>query len=291
MKLAIIDIGSNSVRIGIFANGNIFYRNKESCQLAEGMAFSGKLKIEAMERTLKAIEKFISIALEKGVERKQIFAFATAGVRNSTNGKDFCQMVKSAVNQHIAILSGEEEAKIALLGVLDGDDGVVMDIGGGSTELICADNGKIVYAKSIKIGAVVLTDLYGENRKEIERAVESHLKEFEDFKINKLLAIGGTCSVVGRICANLTEYNRELIHNLIVTKKQVDMLLERLFTLDIEGRQKFLNLKAERAKIICSGVVIFQKIMEKYNLESVQISENDNIEGYFAYLGGKKYEI
>ena len=95
MKIAIIDVGSNSVRIGIFASGKIVFRDKINCQLAEGMAFDGLLKKEAIKRSFSAVKKFVEMAIVFGVERENIHCFATASVRNSANGNEFVEMVKN----------------------------------------------------------------------------------------------------------------------------------------------------------------------------------------------------
>lgn len=292
MKIAIIDVGSNSVRIGIFASGKIVFRDKINCQLAEGMAFDGLLKKEAIKRSFSAVKKFVETAIVFGVERENIHCFATASVRNSANGNEFVEMVKNGVNQPIAVLSGEQEAEIALLGVFLGNDGNVVDVGGGSTELIRAKKGKITFSKSLKIGAVVLTDLYGEDREKLSNEIEKSLDQLGDLQINDLTVIGGTCSVCAMVLLKLSsdQYQRDKVHGFVVEKQKLISAVDELFNLGYEGRVEKLGINPKRAKIICAGALILLGVMNKFNLDKVIVSENDNIEGYFAYLGGKRYE-
>ncbi len=289
MRKAIIDIGSNSVRLCVFANGIVIFRDKITSQLAEGLN-GGYLAETSIERTVKAVETLVEKALTFDVERENIFAFATAAVRNSVNGKEFCDLVKSVVNQPIDVLSGDLEGEMALLGVFAGGDGVCLDIGGGSTELVVAKGGKILYSHSIKIGAVVLYDRCGEDRVLLQKLIDENISEFKDIKVETLTAIGGTCSIIAMLQRNLKKYDREAVNNTYVSLFDLELIVERLFTLTKEQRVEILGIKEKRAKIICGGALILLSILKKFNLSGVTVSENDNLEGYYRYLEGMRYE-
>ncbi len=289
MRKAIIDIGSNSVRLCVFANGIVIFRDKITSQLAEGLK-DGYLSETSIERTVKAVKTLVEKALSFCIERENIFAFATAAVRNSVNGKEFCELAKSVVNQPIDVLSGDLEGEMALLGVFSGGDGVCLDIGGGSTELVVAKGGKIQYSHSIKIGAVVLYDRCGEDRDLLQKLIDENISEYKDIKIETLTAIGGTCSIIAMLQRNLKKYDREVVNNTYVSLFDLELIVERLFTLTKEQRVEILGIKEKRAKIICGGALILLSILKKFNLSGVTVSENDNLEGYYRYLEGMRYE-
>ena len=290
MKKAIIDIGSNSVRLCVFANGIVIFRDKITSQLAEGLSDDLYLSKQSIERTVQALKELVEKALALGVEREEIFAFATAAVRNSVNGKEFCDLAKSVVNQPIDVLSGDLEGEMALLGVFSGGDGVCLDIGGGSTELVVAKDRKILYSHSIKIGAVVLYDKCGEDRDALQKLINEKLSEYKDIKIEALTAIGGTCSIIAMLQRNLKKYDREIVNNTYIALSDLELIVERLFTLSKEQRVEILGIKEKRAKIICGGALILLSILKKFNLSGVTVSENDNLEGYYRYLEGMRYE-
>lgn len=291
MKKAVIDIGSNSVRIAIFADGIVIYRGKINAQLGEGMAVDKQLKPLPMARALSAIEKFFQISKEYGVDKAQVFMFATAAVRNSLNGKDFCNLVESAVNRPIDVLSGKEEGVVALNGALGGADGACLDIGGASTELSVAKGGKVVFAVSLELGAVVLHDLFGEDRQKLNDYILRQIQPLADAPVDGLTAIGGTCSCCAFISRNGGVFNRDENHGAVLTKSVVLGVVDKLFALSREERQKQFNISAERAKVICGGALLFYNILNLLGQDRVVISENDNLEGYYLKLGGKSYEV
>lgn len=290
MRKAIIDVGSNSVRLCIFADGLVIFRDKITAQIAMGIDENNNLNQDSIARGVSAIKSLIERAIAQGVNKKDIYAFATAAIRNSNNGNDFCGKVKAELGLEIEVISGEKEGEIALLGVFSGGDGACVDIGGASTELVIAKDGKIIYANSIKIGAVVLYDLCKENRVKLQKTIDEKLAEFDGATVLELTAIGGTNSTMAMLERNMREYDRDLVHNTYIPFSDVEMLVERLFTLTKEQRINILGIKEKRAKIICGGALLLLSILRKFNLSGVTVSENDNLEGYFRYLEGMRYE-
>lgn len=288
MKIAVIDIGSNSVRIAIFADGTVVLRNKITTRLGEGLYADNLLKPEPVMRTVRALKVLYEKALLSGVDKENFFAFATAAVRNSHNGQVFLDEVKNSVNLPIDVLSGETEAEIALLGALDGKDGAVVDIGGASTELIVCRNGKREYVKSVKTGAVILHDVCGEDRKLCEEYVEKKLSEFDqNLKLDNLVAIGGTSSACAFLQTKLDVFDREKTDGLYISVSDLESITEKLFSLTLQQRIKLLKLEEKRAEIICGGSLILLKLLQRYGLEGVTVSEQDNLEGYYRLLRRK----
>jgi exopolyphosphatase/guanosine-5'-triphosphate,3'-diphosphate pyrophosphatase len=151
-KINVIDLGSSSVRMCCISNGNVLFKKSIVTRLAENKA-NGLLDKISMERTADAVVDFYKEAKDLG---GQIYIFATAAVRNALNGRDFAGRLQELTGERVEILSGEQEAEIGILGALRGKDGALIDIGGGSTEIIVSRGGKIVYEKSLQLGAVNL---------------------------------------------------------------------------------------------------------------------------------------
>ena len=158
-KTAVIDIGSNSVRLMMMADGKVLYKTLNTTRLGEGIASSPFLKDEAISRTASAVADFFSRAKREGAV--DVYAFATAAVRSAENGSAFIDRVKELCELDVEIISGEEEAEIGILGALGEKDGGIIDVGGASTEIIIRAGGTIIYKKSVNIGVVRLKDLCG----------------------------------------------------------------------------------------------------------------------------------
>ena len=175
MKYAVIDIGSNSVRLMLWADGTL-YKKLFTTRLAAGMR-NGLLADDAMRRTAEAV----AACFEEGVReagRGNTFAFATAAVRTAVNGEEFCGLVKKLCGLTIDVVAGETEALLGALGALgavgSGDGGMV-DIGGASTEVFIRENGAVKLAVSLPVGVVRLKDSCGQDGaalvKEVSRCV------------------------------------------------------------------------------------------------------------------------
>lgn len=133
MKYAVIDIGSNSVRLLLWADGSALYKKKSTTRLGEGLSLTGSLSQAAMQRSAEAVCRFAEEGRAAGA---RVLAFATAAVRRASNGAEFVARVLDACGVRIDVLSGEREAEAGLAGALRGEDGAVIDIGGASTEVI-----------------------------------------------------------------------------------------------------------------------------------------------------------
>ena len=133
MKISAIDVGSNSVRLMVMADGKTLYKQIETTRLAEGLANSGVLTPQAIERTARAVQMFAAASELNGAGVPAVFA--TAAVRSSSNGRQFVERVKQLTGIDVDVISGEEEAKCGILGALGRRDGGIVDLGGASTEI------------------------------------------------------------------------------------------------------------------------------------------------------------
>ncbi len=284
MKYGVIDIGSNSVRLLISENGKTLCKQIRTTRLAEGKK-DGLLCEQSSLRTLKAISEFVGISREICVDK--LYAFATAAVRNAVNGKDFVAAVKNACGIDVDVLSGKTEARIGLFGALGGKDGAVLDIGGGSTEIAVCKNGKCVYMKSIPIGAVVLTDKFGQSGAVLDYARQA-VKAFGDVPQSELYCIGGTCTSLAAVSLKLGVYDPEKVNRYKFTMSEISSLTEEIVSLSVDERKSLVGMQKERADIIHAGACIFLAVAEYLRAEIVTVSESDNLEGYLKYITEKK---
>lgn len=297
---AIIDIGSNSVRIMVCSNGKILLRAKETTQLASGLK-DKKLAYRSINRTLDGIETLIKKAetvcgAACDNEKFGVYAFATAAVRNSDNGNEFCEKARQRFGIEIDVLSGEREAVLGLSGALKGRDGAILDVGGGSTEISVAKNGKIVFSKSVPIGAVVLSELCPREKNAAVLKAREFISDFKNFGgcsfENGLMGIGGTSNTLAYISCGARVYDRERQDGKVLTVERLEECMTEFFSLSPETLAERYNIDLRRAKVLPFGSAIIYAVLTSANLKSFTMTEGDNLEGYLLYLSGVKlYEI
>lgn len=282
--IAVIDIGSNSVRLAVFEDGKLEYRGKVNSKLGEGLAKTGEISEKAENRTLSAIQTLIVKAILFGVERQNIYAFATATVRRAKNGTSFCDKVLALTGIKIDVVSEDTEAMLAINGALGDDDGAVLDVGGGSAELIVRKNGKITYKKSIPLGAVVLYDMFGYDREKLTKYIKQAVKEYGNVpKIEKLVAVGGTATTCAFVMARARSYDYKVTNNRLVAMEDLKILADKFFSFSDEEKEE-MGVESGRVKIIANGTELIIEILQYLGLGSYTASENDNLLGYYLTI-------
>ncbi len=276
---AIIDIGSNSVRLMVWANGKSLYKKVSTTRLGEGLAASGKLSREATARSVKAVKGFCAEARSLCIP---VYAFATAAVRSAENGKAFCARVKEACGVEVDVVSGEEEALLGLRGALcKGEDGGIIDIGGASTEICLRKAGEISYRISLPIGCVKLFDLCGDRRGDLMETIERALTALKEVvPAGKLYAVGGTASTLASVKLGLSAYDASRMQDTLLGLGWMRETAELLLSSAKEDREKIPGMDKTRADVIAGGTLLLLKIMEKLSLSEVYFSDRDNLEGY-----------
>ena len=188
MKIAVIDIGSNSVRLMMWADGKTLYKRVCTTRLGAGIAERPVLREDAIVRTAEAVAAFARTAEEEGAE--QTAAFATAAVRSAENGGLFCKRVKELCGLIVDVVPGEEEAQLGLAGVLGNGDGGMIDVGGASTEYCCRKGRKTLVSLSMNVGAVRLFDAFGLEEYDASRVQDLRITAEEmDGMARRLLAM------------------------------------------------------------------------------------------------------
>lgn len=274
-KVAVIDIGSNSVRLMLTGEERV-QKFVSMTQLGKGLHDTGRLQNQSMQDSLVAIKEFIQKA-----NGCKVHCFATEAVRSAENGKDFCKAVKEQTGIIVDILSPEEEAIAGYLGACGKTkNATVLDVGGASTEIITGENGKILSATSIPIGAVRLFDRCGEDIKLLNEVIKNTLPK--DITVSdNLIGIGGTITAIGAMIASPSQYLREKVHGKVLTTCDIEREKAKLLALSVEDRVRaYPVLPLKRARVMVSGASIITGVMNEYKINNITVSDSDNAEGY-----------
>lgn len=278
MIYAVIDVGSNSVRLMLNDGVNTLSKFVKTTRLAEGMGEERELKTVAIDRTVAAVSFFVGEAKKAGA--KEVLIFATAAVRRATNANDFTGKIKDTCGVVVDVISGQTEAELGLIGALCGKDGAIIDVGGASTEITVVKNGKTIYSKSLDLGAVTVTDWCGQDKNAVERLVLQKIEEYGEIPKSEFFGIGGTATSLAAVLQELEPYDPTKTHGYILEIEQVGLLVDKLFNMTVFERENLKGLQPSRAKVIASGAAIIFWIMKKAKIDKITVSESDNLEGY-----------
>lgn len=293
-KLAAIDIGTNSfhlVIVELSENGkfDIIDSEKEVIRLSEGS--SGDIKViteESIQRAINALKKLSGIAKSHNAEIK---AIATSAVRESTNKVEFLKRVFHETGVKIEVISGIEEGRLIYLGVLQSvpifnKRVLCIDIGGGSTEFVIGYKGKILYADSLKLGAVRLTRKFfpdtkisssgvNECTKWVEGVISPIARIIRKNKIDLVIGSSGTIMSAGLMIKALEEENSSLVilNNYQFSYNSLKKVLKNILNKKTTAqRKKIKGLDEKRADIIPAGIIILSTIFEKLHFSEMTIS-------------------
>ena len=302
MKIGIVDIGTNSMRLLIadYENNNIFNRQKyvEVTRMGKNVDKNKMISKEAIQKNSKILKRFIDMAKESHCEK--INAIGTSALRDSKNSDEFVKEAFALSGVKVDIISGELEANLGFLGVksiLDKKDyTLTIDIGGGSTEFILGDKeGNLIFSKSEDIGCVRLTEKFLKEKiatlseikylnEYIDMITKKTIEILKTYKIGKFIGIGGTATSISSMLQKLSVYSSEKVHN---SKIYYDELLEMYNEIKektLEEKQIIVGLQPQRADVIFAGICILKNIMEKLNANHITVSEYDNLEGLIYYI-------
>ena len=283
-KFAVIDIGSNSVRLMFVADGKVLYKTLQTTRLGEGIAEKPLLKPEAIERSALAVSNFYKKAIEDGAEK--VLCFATAAVRTAENRQLFLERVYALCGLSIDVISGEEEAEIGILGALGNRDGGVIDIGGASTEIVVKKDGALIYKKSVNIGVVRLKDMCGRDKAALEKVAEETSKQYGEIPLgDTICAIGCKATTLAAQVLGLEQYSSEKITGAVATIEDMQALTDKLLFMTVEEIAGLPCMPKGRADVLTGGAVLLTVLMKKLGFNRLVASERDNLEGYAIKKG------
>ncbi len=278
---AVIDIGSNSVRLLMYEGKPVTPKSVNTTALSDGLAKSGKLCNAAMARTKTAVADFVNLAKKQNAE--SIDVFATEAVRSAKNGADFCREIYDSTGIVVTVVSGDTEARLGHAGAVFAlnplDEITVIDIGGASVEVVRGDKYRITYARSLPLGVRRILDTVGNNRKAIEDFIKEKIADYGIVSGFEGVSIGGTATSLASMHLGQKTYNPFEVHGHVLTLADMDYLVDEIFS-EIDLAARFPTLPEKRIPVIGHGAIMLRAITEYLGLDEITVSESDNLEGF-----------
>lgn len=319
MILAGIDIGTNSLRLliaetshGVFSE---IHSDRIITRLGQGLDRIGKLDPEARRRTLEALWNFSETIRQHGVQHTS--AIGTSALRNASNSPEFINQVKQRTSLDVHVITGEEEARLTLLGVAQslkekGRKGgneltasLVIDIGGGSTEIIISRPERMLQIESLPLGAVYLTERFIKSdppslsdvsllRSAVKMELESRGRALQPVPSGIFVGTAGTITTLAAIDQGLDSYDPRRINRYVLAREVIDDIVEKLSRMSLNDRRTLRGVEPGREDIILAGAVVAQEIMERYGYASMLVSDWGLREGIVLDLyekqGNQRYD-
>ncbi|MBI5663484.1 MAG: Ppx/GppA family phosphatase [Nitrospirae bacterium] len=328
-KLAAIDIGTNTFRLLIAevntAPGQTNYSIKEICskrtitRLGNGIADSGVINEQAVTRGIKALKQFSRIISRHKVEK--ISAVATSALREAKNSRHFLDKARAEAGLDIKVISGRQEAKLTASGMLidmtPPKSALMLDIGGGSTELIFMKGGKPPAVHSLDLGVVYLAGKYMisdppltgdliQMEEETSGKIKSSVKSFKKLFSRDTVCIGtagtvtalaaisqdigtaGTVTALAAISQDIRRFNHNKIHKSILTLENVRNIFSTLSGLSSKERAEYVPFELARLDIIVPGTLILLKLMDSFGFKEMTVSNYGLLEGTLLDLCKKE---
>ncbi|MGE4294966.1 MAG: Ppx/GppA family phosphatase [Campylobacterales bacterium] len=270
---AVIDIGSNSVRMAVFERTSRFgfhllKEAKSRVRISENAwKNGGMLQPQAIDRAIAALDEFVQIARAFGA--RKILTVATSAVRDAPNKADFVRQVRQQTGLQIRVIDGLEEAQmggLAAVNLLPLDEGITIDIGGGSTELALIQKGRVVDRISFNLGTVRLKELFFDSTPDVEGALRFVYRALKvlppHFKSRQIIGVGGTLRALSSVLMKREHYPLNVLHGYRYALEGNRKLLSEIIRSEAPALRRF-GFKPERLDVIREGVLIFTRVARK----------------------------
>jgi exopolyphosphatase/guanosine-5'-triphosphate,3'-diphosphate pyrophosphatase len=289
VRVAAVDLGTNSTRLLVadVADGRVdeIARRLTITRLGEGVDGRGRLLPAAIERLHACLTRYHVEATALGAETA--LAIATSAVRDSENGRQLLEEIEVRYGFATRLLRGDEEAALTLRGVSSGrelpDGTLLVDIGGGSTELVLGGRGSVSFSTSLQLGCVRLTERYlasdPPTADELDRCAASVCGELPELEPTGAVGVAGTVTTIAALDLGLRAYDPVQIHGHRIPISSVQRELARLAALPVTERRRVPGLEPDRAPVIVGGAVILLEVLRAYDLHEIEASERDILHG------------
>jgi exopolyphosphatase/guanosine-5'-triphosphate,3'-diphosphate pyrophosphatase len=305
---AAVDVGTNSVRLLLVgADGRRITREMTVTRLGAGVDRTGRLDDAALARTLDTIAAYRDRWRSHGVDGRVRIA-ATSAVRDARDRDRFFDGVRELTGVEAEVLSGEEEARLSFLGAVGAVEvarpPAVVDVGGGSTELIvgadAADRAAVAGSVSLQLGCVRLTERHlatdpptGDERDAARATVRQRLAEADRVLAEQgaaltdaasLIGVAGTATTLGALHLGLTAYDEDRIHGARLPAAALTELTERLVAMSTAQRAALGPVQAGREDVLHGGAIVLDEVVRRYGFGELVVSEADILDGLVASL-------
>lgn len=307
-RTAIIDIGSNSFRLIVmesvpYLSFKMVDEVREVVRLSEGMSETNIIGMPAIERAVRALRIYASFCAASGIDN--IVAVGTSAVRDADNQAYFLKRVMTETGLNVRVLSGEEEAYYAYLAAVNStilDTGYLIDLGGGSAEIVRVENRRLKNAISLPLGAVRVTEGYLKSdpvRSKEVKALQGYLQGqfdaldwLEPGDNQMVVGEGGTLRLIGRLIQKRKSYPLDDLHGYTMTLDEIDSVIEQLTDLSVADRKNITGMKSDRADISLGGALVIAEAMRACGADHMTICSQGLREGLFYehFLNGGKGE-
>ena len=305
-RYAAIDVGSNSIRLLVAAVDSkgrfeTLTSDRQVVRLGTGVFRDGKLSDSSMDLACRVLERMTSEYRDFKVEA--VKAVGTSALRDASNQVEFVARASAIMRTPLYVISGVEEARLVQVGVQARwphlrKPVLIVDIGGGSAQLILSENGRLVDAFSTQLGAVRLTELYLKSdppdareiarlQKHVRDRLAGPLERFGHGNVHRMIATSSTAAAV--VCAvnEIKRSKRDDADTLAASSKQVRDLFQRVSSIDLEGRASVTGVGPRRAEIIVAGVAVLSEIMDALGLSKLHYSIAGVRDGVVADLAAQ----
>lgn len=290
-RLAAIDVGTNSIRLVVAeVQGDRTYRvldeEREMTRLGRGLDEFGRLADETIEKSLEAIGKMKAIA--DGFQVREIRAIATSAVREASNGRSFCREAERRHGVRIEVISPADEAQLAFRSVtanfnLEGRSIAVVDLGGGSTEVILSAGTVIDQVHSMPLGAVRLTErhchsdpLRDKHWKQMRNAIDRTMRRVigkPPFAADVMIGSGGTFSTLAEMIQCERVGQASSVQGYQMGRAEIEHLLNRLRETPIDARRQLPGMNPTRADIVVAGVAIIVRLADYLGCKQIVVND------------------
>jgi exopolyphosphatase/guanosine-5'-triphosphate,3'-diphosphate pyrophosphatase len=288
-RVAAVDLGTNSTRLLVAdVDGDTLEevtRRLTITRLGEGVDKRRRLLPVPMTRVRNCLTEYRRELEALGAERT--LCIATSSARDAENGEAFLGEIEWGYGFTTRLLSGTEEAAMMIRGVTAGraplDDALVVDIGGGSTELVLAANGVVAFSTSLDIGCVRITERFlgsdPPSRPELAAAGAYVRSLLPPLEASSAIGVAGTVTTLATIDLGDASYDPDRTHSHALTLAAVEAQLERLAAMTTEERLAVPAIEPGRASVIVAGIVVLREVMTTYELTEIEVSERDVLHG------------
>ena len=296
--VAAIDCGTNTIKllVGSFAGGELEVAARETrmVRLGQGVDETGRLAAEALERAFAAIDDYATILREHGVPPGRVRFCATSATRDAANGEVFTDGVRARLGVTPEVLSGDEEAALAFFGAMRGlvaepePPVLVVDVGGGSTEVVLGDGDGVRGARSMDVGSVRLHERHVRHDPPTHDELAA-IADDVDAALDRcgvplaeaatVVGIAGTCTTLGAAVLDLPAYLPAEIHGSVHGLDDVRDAIAMVVGRTVERRRALPYLHPGRADVIDAGFVIVERVLARTQVSSLTVSESDILEG------------
>ena len=306
MRVAVVDVGTNSTRLlvaDIDRYGRVTEVERDSIvtRLGEGVDGTGRLGEEPMGRVFRALESYRERIDARGAAATT--AVLTSAVRDAVNGAEFTRIVRERYGLDARTITGEEEAALTFAGATserprDGSRLVVVDIGGGSTELVVGRDGTVDFHTSVRAGVVRQTErqLHSDPpspdglaalAEEVRGILAGAVPAPVGVGVGAGVAVAGTATSAASIDLGLDPYDPARTHGHVLEEGTLELLLARLAAMTEEQRRGVVGLHPDRAPTIVAGVAILLECVRAFGLARIEVSEHDILRGAALACAGR----